>query len=545
MSHLVLYRNFRPKTFDEVIGQDHIVQTLKNQVKNNNFGHAYLFCGTRGTGKTSCAKIFARAVNCLQPENGSPCGKCNACLSNLNGGNLDIVEIDAASNNRVDEIRDLREKIGYLPSVNKFKVYIVDEVHMLTDSAFNALLKTLEEPPSHAIFILATTEPQKLPATILSRCMRFDFKLVSEDDLIKHLANVFDKSGITYDQASLKLIAKNGQGSVRDTLSVAEMCSAYCNNQINYEKCQECLGVTSQDTLIEILSAVFTKNVKSLLGIFDKLCFEGKNFPSLVNDLIENVNALLSIKIMDNANDILKLPANVFATLQGLSTNVSNLTLVETLKILAQTDSQLKLASNPNMLVQTTLLSLIFNQSELDKINARLDELEKKTLTDVSVKTVLPSSEKLEQKNAQILDSTSEEQLTNTTQIEQTFQNSTQEMQEQSNIDVDFNNETNLPICDIEAKKIFGTLIKTLRQTGQMMLYSMLADVNVSLQKDTLLLICDEFVSQNLNDNKKVLVDVLKQFSTLKLEIVEKNANKNQTIEEFLKEKFGNRLQIV
>lgn len=545
MSHLVLYRNFRPKTFDEVIGQDHIVQTLKNQVKNNNFGHAYLFCGTRGTGKTSCAKIFARAVNCLNAQDGSPCGKCDACLSNLNGGNLDIVEIDAASNNRVDEIRDLREKIGYLPSVNKFKVYIVDEVHMLTDSAFNALLKTLEEPPSHAIFILATTEPQKLPATILSRCMRFDFKLVSEEDLIKHLENVFDKSGITYDQASLKLIAKNGQGSVRDTLSVAEMCSAYCNNNISYSKCQECLGVTSQDTLVSIMSAVFTKDAKTLLAIFDNLAREGKNFPSLINDLIENINALLTIKIMDNANDILKLPANVLETLTGISNGVTNLTLVETLKILAQTDSQLKLASNPDMLVQTTLLSLIFNQSELDRLNARLDELEKKTLTDVSVKTVYPSSEKLEQPELNLQEIAQQEILP----AEQVDKNEPQgyvnkAIQEQVELDVEFDanpQATN----ELEAKKVFGTLAKTLRQNGQMMLYSMLADVEVGFNNDAIVLSCNSLVSKNLNQNKQVLVDTLKQFSTLKLEIIEKNSSKNQTTEEFLKEKFGNKLQIV
>ena len=281
MSHLVLYRNFRPKNFDEVIGQDHIVKTLKNQVENNSFGHAYLFCGTRGTGKTSTAKIFARAVNCLNPQNGNPCGMCENCKSNLNGGNLDIIEIDAASNNRVDEIRDLRDKIGYLPSVNKYKVYIVDEVHMLTDSAFNALLKTLEEPPQHALFILATTEPHKLPATILSRCMRFDFKLVSDQDLIKHLRYVFDKSNITYDEESLKLIASAGEGSVRDTLSVAEMCSAYCSNNITYDKCLECLGITDSTTILNLTKCIITKDAKNLLLMLDSLKNQGKKVENL------------------------------------------------------------------------------------------------------------------------------------------------------------------------------------------------------------------------------------------------------------------------
>src|SRR5574344_2169347 len=235
MAHLALYREFRPQTFDDVIGQDKIVKTLKNQIETNTISHAYLFCGTRGTGKTSCAKIFARAVNCESPKSGSACGKCDVCKKIQSNGNLDIIEIDAASNNRVDEIRDLRDKVGYLPTVGKYKVYIIDEVHMLTDSAFNALLKTLEEPPSHIIFILATTEPEKLPATIVSRCMRFDFKLVSIENLTSLLKKIFKQTNTKYDEMSLELIAKAGKGSVRDTLSIAEMCKSYSADNIPYQ----------------------------------------------------------------------------------------------------------------------------------------------------------------------------------------------------------------------------------------------------------------------------------------------------------------------
>ena len=214
MQYLSLYRKFRPKTFDEVIGQSAIVSTLTNQIKNGEIGHAYLFTGTRGTGKTSCAKIFARAVNCLNPKNGSPCGECENCKA-LEKANMDVIEIDAASNNSVEDIRDMRDNIRFAPAVGKFKVYIIDEVHMLSINAFNALLKSIEEPPAHIIFILATTEVHKIPATILSRVQRLDFKLVSNEELEKHLRYVFSQSGITADDEAIAEIARCGNGSVR------------------------------------------------------------------------------------------------------------------------------------------------------------------------------------------------------------------------------------------------------------------------------------------------------------------------------------------
>ena len=214
MSYTALYRKYRSQTFEEIVGQKHITQSLINQIKNDQVGHAYLFTGTRGTGKTSIAKIFAKAINCLHPINGSPCNKCENCINQNNGGNVDILEIDAASNNRVDEIRELREKVKYPPVNSKYKVYIIDEVHMLTDSAFNALLKTLEEPPHYVVFILATTEVQKLPATILSRCMRFDFKLLSEEELENHLKFVFKDSGVQYEDEAVSILARLGAGSV-------------------------------------------------------------------------------------------------------------------------------------------------------------------------------------------------------------------------------------------------------------------------------------------------------------------------------------------
>ena len=250
MNHIALYRKYRPKSFEEVIGQDHITKTLQNQISSDQIGHAYLFTGSRGTGKTSVAKIFAKAVNCLSPVRGSACGQCENCKRLEQENDINIIEIDAASNNKVDDIREIRDKVKFMPVGAKYKVYIIDEVHMLSDSAFNALLKTLEEPPAYIIFILATTEVHKLPQTILSRCVRFDFRLVSTDNLTKLLARVFDKENVKYDEESLKIIANAGEGSVRDTLSIADSICSFCQGEITKEKTLSVLGTTDHDLIL-------------------------------------------------------------------------------------------------------------------------------------------------------------------------------------------------------------------------------------------------------------------------------------------------------
>ena len=274
--NLALYREFRPKNFDDVVGQDFIVKTLKNQIRTDKLTHAYLFCGPRGTGKTSTAKIFAKAVNCTHTHEGNPCGMCAECVA-LSEANTDIVEIDAASNNRVEEIRDLREKVQFSPLIGKYKVYIVDEVHMLTESAFNALLKTLEEPPKHVIFILATTEIHKLPATILSRCARFDFKLLSINTVVNHLKNVFDKKGIKYDEKSLHLIAKAGEGSVRDMLSIADSVASFCDYNITVEGTESVIGLSSKDNIKNILASISKNDIAGLFENVKNTLERGKN----------------------------------------------------------------------------------------------------------------------------------------------------------------------------------------------------------------------------------------------------------------------------
>ncbi|MBQ3754616.1 MAG: DNA polymerase III subunit gamma/tau, partial [Clostridia bacterium] len=277
MAYTSLYRKYRPDTFDKVIGQDHIVRTLKNQIETNSIGHAYIFTGTRGTGKTSVAKIFARAVNCLHPVNGSPCGKCDNCVELANSGNFDILEIDAASNNSVDQIRELTEKINFPPTIGKYKVYIIDEVHMLSKAAFNALLKTLEEPPEHAIFILATTEIHQILPTILSRCLRFDFKLVPNSVIAERIRFIFDDIGCKYEPEAVELIASSGNGSVRDALSVADMCVSYCENNVTYKGVLEVLGASDPQKLISLCTAIADGDIDKTLREVASLCDLGKS----------------------------------------------------------------------------------------------------------------------------------------------------------------------------------------------------------------------------------------------------------------------------
>ena len=379
MSYTALYRKYRSQTFDEIVGQKHITQSLINQIKNDQVGHAYLFTGTRGTGKTSIAKIFAKAINCLSPINGSPCNKCENCINQNMGGNVDILEIDAASNNRVDEIRELREKVKYPPVNSRYKVYIIDEVHMLTDSAFNALLKTLEEPPKYVVFILATTEVQKLPATILSRCMRFDFKLLSEEELENHLKFVFKDSGVEYEDEAVSIIARLGAGSVRDTLSIADMCVAFSNKKVTYQSVVDAIGLTDRETLKIITKAVLEKNEGEVLASIDRVVKQGKNITQLAKDLVGFVRDVLVVATCKDYKQILKLPADQLLDLEELSKLSTNAKLIEILKSISTLDNDFRYSTNPRNLLEINLVALCdFEQCKLNEVMTKLKVLETK-----------------------------------------------------------------------------------------------------------------------------------------------------------------------
>ena len=354
-----LYRKYRPQTFSEVVGQSHITKTLSNQIKKGEISHAYLFSGSRGTGKTSVARIFARAINCLSPVDGSPCYKCEVCKALSSSNNMDIVEIDAASNNRVDEIREIREKVKFLPTNGKFKVYIIDEVHMLTDSAFNALLKTLEEPPAHVVFILGTTEPHKLPQTILSRCLRFDFKLISPEDLKKQLISIFDKEKIKYEDPAIDLIVSSAQGSDRDMLSIADAVVSLGDGVASYANALSMLGATSQQKLFDFADAIFEGNTAKALEIIDSAIKGGINISVFAKDLTVHFRNLLVVKASKKANEILSMPEETIQKLSAQSENVSEEQLMFLMKNFSEIEAELKFALSPRTLVEVATVKAI------------------------------------------------------------------------------------------------------------------------------------------------------------------------------------------
>lgn len=380
MAYLAFYRMFRPDTFERVVRQEHIIQILKNQIATDRIGHAYLFCGPRGTGKTTVARIFAKAINCKTPSGGSPCGRCETCRALADASNLDVVEIDAASNNGVDEMRDLREKVQYPPVSAKYKVYIIDEVHMLTDSAFNALLKTLEEPPKHAVFIMATTEPHKIPATILSRCMRFDFKLLPQEDLEEHLKGILQKIGKEYEEEAVSAIARAGAGSDRDMLSLADMCVSFSSGKLTYDDVTKVLGSADFYETGELCEAVLGGDNGASLSKLEKILSEGKSIGVLIKDCLNFLNRCTIAKMCRDAEKILSLPQKMFEYVKGVGERADGHRLLRVTEIFAKAENDMKYSTSPRILLETAVVKASMPQTDynIDNLIARINELEEK-----------------------------------------------------------------------------------------------------------------------------------------------------------------------
>lgn len=378
MAHLSLYRKYRPDTFDKMVRQEHVVRILRNQIEKGTVGHAYLFTGPRGTGKTSVARIFARAVNCKSPLNGSPCGKCEVCRT-LAEGSLDVSEIDAASNNGVNEMRDLREKVQYPPVSGSYKVYIIDEVHMLTDSAFNALLKTLEEPPRHAIFILATTEPQKLPATILSRCMRLDFKLIPTEDLKNHLKSILDGMKLPYEEEAVEAIARAGAGSDRDMLSIAEMCLAYAD-KLTYEGVTKTLGAADFNETCSLAGKLLSSDLPSALAAAEKILSGGRAVGVLCRDILSVLNMIAIAKACPNAEALLMIPKEHFRFVSEVASVAEERSILRVTDVFVRLEPELRYAASPRISFETAVMRAALPSADLDldALTVRVSGLEKK-----------------------------------------------------------------------------------------------------------------------------------------------------------------------
>jgi len=381
MSYTALYRKFRPQTFEEVKGQEHIVTTLQNQMKAERIGHAYLFCGTRGTGKTSVAKIFAKAVNCEHPVDGSPCGSCPTCRSIADGTSMNVIEIDAASNNGVDNIRQIREEVTYRPTEGKYKVYIIDEVHMLSTGAFNALLKTLEEPPSYVIFILATTEAHKIPITILSRCQRYDFHRISIDTIADRLAELMQAEHVEVEERALRYVAKAGDGSMRDALSLLDQCIAFhLGETLTYENVLEVLGAVDTVVFSKLLRQVIDRDVTGAIQTVDTLVDEGRELGQMVNDFTWYMRNLLLIQSADDMEEVLDISADNLAALKEEAKMVSPEVLVRYIRVFSDLSNQIKFASQKRILLEIAVIKLCKPQMEQDysALLERVEELEHK-----------------------------------------------------------------------------------------------------------------------------------------------------------------------
>lgn len=381
MSYTALYRKFRPASFEDVKGQDHIVTTLKNQIKAERIGHAYLFCGTRGTGKTTIAKIFAKAVNCENPKDGSPCGDCPVCKAISAGASMNVIEIDAASNNGVDNIREIVDEVSYSPAEGKYKVYIIDEVHMLSIGAFNALLKTLEEPPSYVIFILATTEVHKIPITILSRCQRYDFKRITIDTISDRIKELTDIEKVPIEEKAIRYIARTADGSMRDALSLLDQCIAFhFGQELTYDKVLDVLGAVDTEVFSRMLRVILNGDVSGAVSILEEMVIQGRELTQFVSDLTWYLRNLLLIKTADGIEDIIDVSSENLARLKEEAKMVENDVIMRYIRVLSELSGQIRYASQKRILIEIALIKLCRPEMETDvqSLTDRVRQLEQK-----------------------------------------------------------------------------------------------------------------------------------------------------------------------
>ncbi len=380
MSYTALYRKFRPRTFKEVRGQEAVVTTLKNQIINQRISHAYLFCGTRGTGKTTIAKIFSRAVNCENPKDGSPCGECESCRSILNGSSMNVIEIDAASNNGVDDVRQIIEEVAYSPAQGRYKVYIVDEVHMMSPGAFNALLKTLEEPPEYVIFILATTEANKLPVTILSRCQRYDFRRISMEEICGRIRELCDKEQVAIEDKAVRFIARSSDGAMRDALSLLDQCiSFYLGQELTYEKVLDVLGAVDVEVFSRMFRLLTSGDVTGSIRLLDEIIMQGRDPMQFITDFTGYLRNLLLLNSSEDADEVIDVSAENLKRMKEEAAMTEQEVLMRYIRILSELQGQLRYATQKRILLEVALVKLCKPETERDygSLVDRISKLEK------------------------------------------------------------------------------------------------------------------------------------------------------------------------
>ncbi len=470
MEYTALYRKFRPLKFSEIVGQEHITTTLKNQIIAGRVGHAYLFNGGRGTGKTSAAKILARAINCLNPKDGEPCNECEICKSAINGSLTDIVEMDAASNNSVEDIRSIREEVNFLPTKAKYRVYIIDEVHMLSQGAFNALLKTLEEPPEHVKFILATTEPQKLPATILSRCQRFDFKRIPNKDIIKRLKIVCAESDIEITDEALQMISVLAEGAMRDALSILERCVQDGENKIDEDKIRDLVGIPKITYVHNIIESILDLNIDKALENIDIVLNDGKDITNLLWEMIKYVKDLLVFKTSKRLNLYTDEEVN---EIKELVDNIEKEKLINLVYKLSELESDIKWSTQKTIVFQAGIIKLCSKQAEISSnLEERVEEIEKylKSGKGISISNTIQTNSNniITQRNNQI-----NKVIQNTTNT-----NNTQ------NINIKTKEIKNDKKYSNNAEEYWPQIINELRQNGKIVLCTSLSGTTANKIND-------------------------------------------------------------
>ena len=394
MSYTALYRKFRPDAFSDVKGQDHIVTTLKNQLRANRIGHAYLFTGTRGTGKTTVAKIFAKTVNCEHPTEDGPCGECRICKAIAAGASMNVIEIDAASNNGVDNIREIIDEVSYSPAEGKYKVYIIDEVHMLSPGAFNALLKTLEEPPSYVIFILATTEVHKIPITILSRCQRYDFKRISIDTITDRMKELMDTEQVRVEDRALRYIAKVADGSMRDALSLLDQCIAFhLGKELTYDMTLDVLGAVDTEVFSRLLRFVMDRNVLGCIELLEEIVMQGRELVQFVTDFTWYLRNLMLVQTADNLEDVIDMSTDNLANLKEEASMLSMDQIIRYIHIFSELSGQIRYAAQKRILVEIALIKLCKPEMETDQeaVLDRIRQVEEKVENGIVVTAQMPA----------------------------------------------------------------------------------------------------------------------------------------------------------
>lgn len=394
MAYTALYRKYRPKNFEDVVGQHHITTTLKNAIKSKRIAHAYLLCGTRGTGKTSTAKILSKAVNCLNPQDGEPCNECEMCKKINSGTAIDVVELDAASHNKVDNIRDIIEDVQYPPQEAKYKVYIIDEVHMLSQGAVNAFLKTLEEPPNNVIFILATTDPQKLPITILSRCQRFDFKRIDNESIFLRLQKITNDLGVYAEDRSLKLIARICDGAMRDALSILDQAISMSDDKVEYEDIVQMLGLMTNDDLIKLTECIIDKDIENSVKTINEIVASGKDMNLFIKDMTKHIRDLMMVKVTENPKEVLEMSSENIEILRNQSSKIRVEELMRYLNILQEAEENSKYSRQGRIYLELSVVKMckIEYDTSSEILLSRINKLEN-SLKDGSI-TISPTISK-------------------------------------------------------------------------------------------------------------------------------------------------------